>query len=80
MWLFLSRPPAAIASISQTAYGVRVTFHDKLAALDRLARYLDLDARPEVGADGKPLIPLEWVRAAIEEAEGLDVPGVPLEK
>ena len=37
---------AAIAEISQGAHGVRIKFHDKAAALDKLARHLGLFEEP----------------------------------
>jgi hypothetical protein len=51
---------AAVAHVSQSATGaIRVTMHDKGAALERLARALGMfKDRLEVASDGKPVAPI----------------------
>ena len=48
---------AAIAEVSQTANGVKIKFHDKLAALEKLAKHLGMfvERHEHTGKDGKPI-------------------------
>jgi phage terminase small subunit len=62
---------AGIAEVVQGKDGVRVKMHDKLAALNGLARYFGMlkDQVRVTGVDDEPLIPLEFVRKLMALAE-----------
>lgn len=60
----------AVAEVSLTAQGVKVKMHDKLSALDKLAKHLGMFVeRHEVtGKDGKPIETRDTSREAIAKA------------
>jgi phage terminase small subunit len=63
---------AAIAEVSQTRDGIRIKFHDKLGALEKIGKHLGMlvDRHEHTGKNGGPietveLSPLEAARRII---------------
>ncbi len=56
-----------VARVSQTQYGISITFADQLAALALLVKILGMitEKREHTGPDGEPLIPWQALRSLI---------------